>query len=39
MKIKLPHRCIACNKVVSKKNPYCYTCLTELQEKAGETNE
>ena len=39
MKIKIPHRCIACNVVVSKKRPYCYRCLTELQEKAGESNE
>jgi rRNA maturation endonuclease Nob1 len=36
MKIKQQYRCIACNKVVSKKNPYCFTCLNELKEKAGE---
>ena len=36
MKIKIQHRCIACNVVVSKKKPYCFTCLTELTNKAGE---
>ena len=39
MKIKPQYRCIGCNVVVSKKRPYCYTCLTELKEKAGEINE
>lgn len=36
MKIKIKMRCIGCNVVVSKKNPYCFSCLTELVEKAGE---
>lgn len=39
MKIKTRYRCIGCNVVVSKKRPYCYSCLTELHEKAGEENE
>ena len=37
MKIRTPNRCIACNVVVSKKRPYCFTCLTELTEKAEES--
>ena len=37
MKIKIQHRCIACNVVVSKKRPYCFSCLTELTQKAEES--
>jgi len=36
MKIKTQNRCIGCNVVVSKKNPYCFSCLNELKDKAGE---
>jgi rRNA maturation endonuclease Nob1 len=30
-------RCIACNKVISRNRHYCFTCLTELTEKAEES--
>ena len=37
MKIRnTQRRCIGCNKVVSKKKPYCFNCLNELKDKAGE---
>ena len=36
MKIKTQSRCIGCNVIVSKKRPYCYSCLMELQQKAEE---
>ena len=32
-------RCIACNVVIGHRKYYCYRCLTELTEKAGENND
>jgi len=36
MKIRTPRRCIACNVVVNRKYPYCFTCLNELEDKNGD---
>jgi predicted amidophosphoribosyltransferase len=39
MKIRTQERCMSCNKVISKKRYYCYSCFNDLEEKAGENNE
>lgn len=36
---KMQKRCIGCNVVIGHKKHYCFRCLTELTEKAGENNE
>jgi len=36
---EMQKRCIGCNVVIGHKKHYCFRCLTELTEKAGENNE
>ena len=31
--MKIQHRCMACDKVISKGRYYCYGCLNDLEEK------
>lgn len=33
---KEQHRCMSCNKVISKGRYYCYGCFQALEEKVGE---
>ena len=34
--IRQPHRCMACNKVISKGRYYCFGCFQALEEKVKE---